>query len=34
VFLGIGGFIAFRVLRQRSKLVAQDDAPVEEEAGR
>ena len=34
LFLAIGGVIAFRVLRQRSKLVAVDDTPVEEEAGR
>jgi cytochrome c-type biogenesis protein CcmH len=34
VFLVIGGIVAFRILRQRSKLVALDDEPVEEEAGR
>jgi cytochrome c-type biogenesis protein CcmH len=34
LFLAIGGVIAFRILKQRSKLVAVDDAPVEEEAGR
>jgi len=34
VFLVLGGFIAFRVLRQRSKLMALDTEPVEEEAGR
>jgi cytochrome c-type biogenesis protein CcmH len=34
VFLAIGGIIAFRILRQRSKLAVLDDEPVEEEAGR
>lgn len=34
VFLVIGGIIAFRILRQRSKLAVLDDEPVEEDAGR
>jgi cytochrome c-type biogenesis protein CcmH len=34
VFLLIGVVVAVRIIRQRSKLVAQDDEPVEEEAGR
>lgn len=34
VFLVIGAAIAVRVIRQRAKLVAEDDEPVEEEAGR
>ncbi len=34
VLLIIGVFIALRIVRQRSALVAQDDQPLEEEAGR
>ncbi len=33
-FLIIGVLVAVRVIRQRAKLVTQDDEPVEEEAGR
>jgi cytochrome c-type biogenesis protein CcmH len=34
LFVLIGVLVAVRVIRQRSKLVTQDDGPVEEEAGR
>jgi cytochrome c-type biogenesis protein CcmH len=34
VFLLVGILIAIRVVRQRAALVAQDDQPVEEDAGR
>jgi len=34
VFLIIGVLVAVRVIRQRARLVTQDDEPVEEEAGR
>jgi cytochrome c-type biogenesis protein CcmH len=34
VLLLVGAFIAVRIVRQRSALVAQDDQPLEEEAGR
>lgn len=34
VLLIAGAFIAIRIVRQRSLLVAQDDQPLEEEAGR
>jgi cytochrome c-type biogenesis protein CcmH len=34
VFLLIGVAVAVRVIRQRARLVTQDDQPVEEEAGR
>lgn len=34
LFVLIGVLVAVRVIRQRSKLVTQDDVPVEEEAGR
>jgi cytochrome c-type biogenesis protein CcmH len=33
-FLVIGGVVAFRVLRQRSKLVEQDHEPIEGDTGR
>jgi len=33
-FVLIGAVVAVRILRQRSKLVAQDDEPIEGEAGR
>ncbi len=34
VFLVIGGVVAVRVLRQRSKLVDEDNEPIEGDAGR
>ena len=34
IMLVIGAFIAVRIIRQRSKLVEQDNEPLEEEAGR
>jgi cytochrome c-type biogenesis protein CcmH len=33
IFLAIGAIVAFRILRQRSKLVEQDHEPVEGDAG-
>ena len=33
IFLAIGAIVAFRILRQRSKLVEQDNEPVEGDAG-
>jgi cytochrome c-type biogenesis protein CcmH len=34
IFLVIGGIVAFRVLRQRAKLVDQDNEPIEGDTGR
>lgn len=34
IFLAIGALVAVRILRQRTKLVDQDDEPVEGDAGR
>jgi cytochrome c-type biogenesis protein CcmH len=34
IFLAIGAVVALRVIRQRAKLLEQDESPVEEEAGR
>jgi cytochrome c-type biogenesis protein CcmH len=34
IFLAIGAVVAVRVIRQRSKLVEQDNEPLEEEARR
>jgi cytochrome c-type biogenesis protein CcmH len=34
IMLIVGAFIAFRIVRQRSQLVAQDDQPLEEDAAR
>jgi cytochrome c-type biogenesis protein CcmH len=34
VLLGIGGVVAFRVLRQRTKLVEADNEPIEGDTGR
>jgi cytochrome c-type biogenesis protein CcmH len=34
IFLVIGGIVAFRILRQRSKLVDQDNEPIDGDTGR
>jgi cytochrome c-type biogenesis protein CcmH len=34
IFLVIGGIVAFRILRQRAKLVDQDNEPIEGDTGR